>query len=145
MAFPPIIGRGPPRVLEPRGRKAGASAFSVPEPQETAGTEAPMAAAAATPLLALQAESDLRPARALTEVAGEALRNLDRLQLALLRADRIPDDLLSALTEAATHLAKAEDVSAAEWQPLVMRLKVELARHAARPATLPPLAEQAKA
>jgi hypothetical protein len=57
------------------------------------------------------------------------MRNLDRLQLALLRADGIPGDLLDALAEAAQHLALADEASAAEWRPLLMRIKVELARH----------------
>jgi hypothetical protein len=69
------------------------------------------------------------PARALAQVASGALRNLDRLQLSLLRADRIPDDLLDALAEAADHLAQADQASAAEWRPLLMRIKVELARY----------------
>jgi len=51
------------------------------------------------------------------------------LQLALLRGDRIPEDLLTALAEAADHLAQAEEASAAEWRPLLMRIKIELARH----------------
>ena len=140
MTLPPILGRGQPRLAEARTRKAGGPVFSVPETSDTPATDAPVATAAVTPLLALQAEGgpQTAPARTLAQVAGGALRNLDRLQLALLRADRIPDDLLEALAEAATHLALAEDDSAVEWRPLLMRIKVELARHGPNPATPPP-------
>jgi hypothetical protein len=131
MTLPPITGRGPPRVAEVRGRKVSGADFSVPETLDAPSTDAPMATAAVTPLLALQAEGGLQPAPAstLAQVAGGALRNLDRLQLALLRGDRIPEDLLAALAEAADHLAQAEEASAAEWRPLLMRIKIELARH----------------
>lgn len=131
MTLPPIIGRGPPRIAELRGRKAGGSDFSVADTTETPGTDAPVATAAVTALLALQAEGGPQPVppRSLAQVAGGAMRNLDRLQLSLLRADRIPDDLLDALAKAADHLAQAEGASAAEWRPLLMRIKVELARH----------------
>jgi len=131
VTLPPIIGRGPPRLAELRGRKAGGSDFSVAETSETSGTGSPVAIPPVTPLLGLQAEGGPQPvpARSLAQVAGGALRNLDRLQLSLLRADRIPDDLLDALAEAADHLAQAEAALAAEWRPLLMRIKVELARH----------------
>jgi hypothetical protein len=107
VTLPPIIGRGPPRIAELRGRKAGGSDFSVAETSETSGTGSPVAIPPVTPLLGLQAEGGPQPvpARSLAQVAGGALRNLDRLQLSLLRADRIPDDLLDALAEAADHLA----------------------------------------
>jgi hypothetical protein len=131
MTLPPIIGRGPPRMGEARGRKAGSPDFSVPEAPDSPATDVAMGIAAVTPLLALQAEGGLQPAPALTlaQVAGGATRQLDRLQLALLRGDRIPDDLLDALAEAADHLAQADQASAAEWRPLLMRIKVELARY----------------
>jgi len=131
MTLPPIIGRGPPRMGEARGRKAGSPDFSVPEAPDSPATDVAMGIAAVTPLLALQAEGvpQAAPGRSLAQVAGGAMRNLDRLQLALLRADRIPEDLLPALAEAADHLARVEDASAAEWRPLLMRIKVELARH----------------
>ena len=131
MTLPPIIGRAPPRMGEARGRKAGGPDFSVPETPDTPATDAPVATAPVTPLLALQAEGGPQPvpARALAQVASGAMRNLDRLQLSLLRADRIPDDLLDALAEAADHLAQADQASAAEWRPLLMRIKVELARY----------------
>ena len=131
MTLPPIIGRGPPRMSEARGRKAGGADFSVPEMPDAPATDGPLPTTAVTPLLALQAEGlpQAAPGRALAQVAGGAMRNLDRLQLALLRADRIPEDLLPALAEAADHLARAEDASAAEWRPLLMRIKVELARY----------------
>ena len=139
MTLPPIIGRAPPRMGEARGRKAGSPDFSVPETPDAPATDAPVPSAAVTPLLALQAEGgpQAAPPRTLAQVAGGAMRNLDRLQLALLRADRIPDDLLEALAEAATHLAQAEDDLAVEWRPLLMRIKVELARHGPNPATPP--------
>lgn len=131
MTLPPIIGLGLPRMAEARGRKAAGPNFSVPETSDSPATDAPLATAALTPLLTLQAEGGTQPAptRSLVQVAGGAMRNLDRLQLALLRADRIPDDLLDALAEAADHLAQAEEPVAAEWRPLLMRIKVELARH----------------
>lgn len=131
MTLPPIIGRGPPRMGEARGRKVGSPDFSVPETPDAPATDATLASAAVTPLLALQAEGgpQAAPGHSLAQVAGVAMRNLDRLQLALLRADRIPGDLLDALAEAADHLAQAEEASAAEWRPLLMRIKVELARH----------------
>ncbi len=137
MTLPPIIGRGQPRMAEARGRKAGGPTFSVPETPDTPATDAPMATAAVTPLLALQAEGgpQTAPSRTLVQVAGGAMRNLDRLQLAMLRADRIPDDLLEALADAATHLAQVEDDLAVEWRPPLMRIKVELARHGPNPAT----------
>lgn len=131
MTLPPIIGRGAPRIGEARGRKATGSDFSVQEPSDTPASDSAFPMAAVTPLLALQAEGGPQavPARSLTQVAGGAMRNLDRLQLALLRADRVPADLLGSLAEAADHLARADDASAAEWRPLLMRIKVELARH----------------
>lgn len=131
MTLPPIIGRGPPRIAELRVRKAGGADFSVAETSETPGTDAPVAIPPVTALLGLQAEGGPQPmpARSLAQVAGGAMRSLERLQLSLLRADRIPDDLLDALAEAADHLAQAEAASAVEWRPLLMRIKVELARH----------------
>jgi len=131
MTLPPIIGRGPPRAAEARGRKVAGPDFSVPETSDSPAADAPLGAVAVTPLLALQAEGGTQPApaRSAVQVAGGAMRNLDRLQLALLRADRIPGDLLDALAEAADHLAQAEGAGAAEWRPLLMRIKVELARH----------------
>jgi hypothetical protein len=131
MTLPPIIGRGPPRMGEARGRKAGSPDFSVPETPDAPATDGPLPTAAVTPLLALQTEGvpQAVPERALAQLASGAMRNLDRLQLALLRADRIPDDLLDALAEAADHLTQADGTLAAEWRPLLMRIKVELARH----------------
>ena len=131
MTLPPIIGRGPPRMAAARGRKTSGPDFSVPETPDAPATDAPLPAATVTPLLALQAEGGPQPApgRSLAQVAGGAMRNLDRLQLALLRADGIPGDLLDALAEAADHLAQGDEASAAEWRPLLMRIKVELARH----------------
>ena len=130
MTLPPIIGRGPPRLREAPGRKSAGPDFSVTEAPDTAAADAPLATVAVTPLLALQAEGGPQPTpgRSLEQVAGGALWNLDRLQLALLRADPIPGDLLAALAEAADHLVEA-GASAVEWRPLVMRIKVELARH----------------
>jgi hypothetical protein len=118
-------------MAEARGRKTGGTDFSVPETPDAPATDAPLAAAAVTPLLALQAEGGPQPAagRSLAQVASGAMRNLDRLQLTLLRSDRIPGDLLDALAEAADHLVLGEEASAAEWRPLLMRIKVELARH----------------
>ena len=143
MTLPPIIGRGLPRVAEARGRKTGGTGFSVPEAPDAPATDAPLPAAAVTPLLALQAEGGPQPAPgpSLAQVAGGAMRNLDRLQLALLRADRIPEGLLDGLEEAAEHLALAEEAAAAEWRPLLMRIKVELARHsrAGRPESADPV------
>lgn len=131
MTLPPIIGRGPTRMAEARGRKTGGPDFSISETPDTPATDAPLSAVAVTPLLSLQAEGGPQPApgRSLAQVAGGAMRNLDRLQLALLRADGIPGDLLDALADAADHLALADEASAAEWRPLLMRIKVELARH----------------
>lgn len=137
MTLPPITGRGHPRIAEARGRKAAGSVFSVPEGHDTPATDAPIATAAVTPLLALQAEGgpQIAPAHTLAQVASGAIRNLGRLQLALLRADPIPDDLLETLSEAAAHIAQADDALATEWRPLLMRIRVELARHGPDPAT----------
>lgn len=131
MTLPPITGRGPPRLREVPGRKAAGPDFAVTEAPDTAAPDAPLATVAVTPLLALQAEGGKQPTpgRSLAQVAGGALWNLDRLQLSLLRADPIPGDLLAALAEAADHLVQAGGTSAVEWRPLVMRIKVELARH----------------
>lgn len=131
MTLPPITGRGAPRMAEARRRKTVGPGFSVSEVADAPATDAPLLAAAVTPLLALQAEGGPQPApgRSLAQVACGAMRNLDRLQLALLRADRIPGDLLDALAEAARHLELDDEASAAEWRPLLMRIKVELARH----------------
>lgn len=140
MTLPPIGRRITPQVAEPRSRKAESSSFSVPEPR--AGSGADVAAVAVTPtsLLTLQAESEAAamPARSLSAVAGGAMRNLDGLQLALLRADRIPAHLLAELAEAAAQLELADPAAAAAWQPLLMRIKIELARHSPDTAD-PPL------